>query len=203
MSYDPATETTGTFPGLPAGVGLRAVNTFGAQTGQLYVPPQSGVFTVTESVFNNGPEAVTIEAISILSPTDQENIVRGEPAWPLIPAGPRLMRPVVLPLRPAGPVRWRLQTIGSAVKKPWNGNSVVGVSLSPRQGLVLGIPLRMSAACYTQGGWGGLDTFYVKERFLSFTHWAAVKFQPWLIMHEPASPGEPAKDLVCPAGATR
>jgi hypothetical protein len=60
-------------------------------------------------------------------------------------------------------------------------------------------------------GRGGNDVFYVKERFLFFTHWVPVQVQsPW-ILHSPADPGnsgpcpasqpiqEPAKDLVCPA----
>jgi hypothetical protein len=76
------------FPGLPSGTGLRSVNTFGEQTGQLYVPPQAGVFTVTESIANNGPKPVTIEAVSILSPQAQANAADGESPWPLVPAGP-------------------------------------------------------------------------------------------------------------------
>ena len=51
------------------------------------------------------------------------------------------------------------------------------------------------------------DVFYVKERFLFFTHWVAVHFQPSLIMHSVSPPGgpgaEPARDLVCPAGITK
>src|SRR5262245_22559215 len=43
------------FQGLPDGTGVRDVNTFGSQTGQVYVPPQAGVFTVMESIYNNGP----------------------------------------------------------------------------------------------------------------------------------------------------
>ncbi len=54
------------FPGLPAGVGLRDVNTFGLSNGDLYVPPQRGVFTLTESIQNSGPLAVTIEAVTVI-----------------------------------------------------------------------------------------------------------------------------------------
>jgi hypothetical protein len=39
--------------------------------------------------------------------------------------------------------------------------------------------------------------FYVKERFLFFTHWVAIKFQPSLLLHQPSYPNEPAKDLIC------
>jgi hypothetical protein len=45
----------GTLPGLPAGTGVGQVNTFGALTGQTDIPPQSGVFTITESIYNTGP----------------------------------------------------------------------------------------------------------------------------------------------------
>jgi hypothetical protein len=68
----------------------------------------------------------------------------------------------------------------------------------------LGIPLKMSSPCYTQGSWTGIDTFYVKERFGIFTHWVAVQFRPSLIMRQPKSPGaEPAQDIVCPTGTTK
>jgi hypothetical protein len=70
----------GAFPGLPAGTGIRAVNTFGGATGETYVPPQRGVFTLTESIQNTGPRTVTILAVSILSPQDQ---VSGIAPWPL------------------------------------------------------------------------------------------------------------------------
>ena len=51
----------GNFPGMPAGKGIRDVNTFGGATGQTYVPPQSGVFTITESIYNPGPEPASDE----------------------------------------------------------------------------------------------------------------------------------------------
>ncbi|HEY6297758.1 MAG TPA: hypothetical protein VIX15_19045, partial [Streptosporangiaceae bacterium] len=37
----------GAYPGMPAGVGIRAVNTFGEQVGQTLIPPQHGTFTLT------------------------------------------------------------------------------------------------------------------------------------------------------------
>lgn len=46
-TYQPvqfAAESGAGFPGLPTGTGLRTVNTFGAEPGQMYVPPQRGVF---------------------------------------------------------------------------------------------------------------------------------------------------------------
>lgn len=155
------------------------------------MPPQAGVFTVMESIYNEGPEPVTIEAISILSPQNQAYAAAGEPPWPVTPAGP---------------VRWTLQIEGLPQAGPASGRSVAGVTLPPGQGLTLGIPLRLSrgGVCYTTGGWVSIDTFYVKERFGPFAHWVTVQFPRPLTMHEPAAPGsEPAKDLTCPPGVTR
>jgi hypothetical protein len=173
----------GTFPGLPAGVGIRAVNTFGGTTGQTYIPPQSGIFTITESIFNPGPEPVIIEAVSILSPQQQAQAAAGIAPWPLTPAGP---------------VHWMLQYPSPHRSGPVSGASVAGVSLAPGQGLTLGIPLRMPSACYITGSWSGIDTFYVKDRFLAFTHWVAVQVQSPLLLRQPDDAGVPAQDLTCP-----
>jgi hypothetical protein len=176
------------FPDLPGGTGLRSVNTFGEHTGQLYVPPQAGVFTVTESIYNNGPKPVTIEAVSILSPPDQAIAAEGGSPWPLVPAGP---------------VHWTLQIQGLPHAGPGRGTSVAGVTLRPHQGLLLGFPLRLSdgGACFISGGWTGVDTFYVKERFGPFTHWVTVQFPEPLTMHEPPTSGQ-KRDLTCPSGVS-
>ena len=173
----------GDYPGLPAGTGIRFVNTFGSATGQIYVPPQSGVFTITESIYNPGPEPVTIEAVSTLSPQQQAQAAAGTAPWPIIPAGP---------------VHWMLEGHGPHQPGPYSGTSVAGVSLAPGQDITLGIPLRMTSACYITGSWTGIDTFYVKDRFLAFTHWAAVQIQAPLVLRQPNAPGVPAKDLTCP-----
>src|SRR5690242_20375960 len=77
----------------------------------------------------------------------------------------------------------------------------------PGRSMSLGILLQMSGICYDPAGWTHVDVFYVKERFLFFTHWVAVHFQPSLIMHSVSPPGgpgaEPARDLVCPAGISK
>jgi hypothetical protein len=186
----------GAFPGLPAGTGIRAVNTFGGATGETYVPPQRGVFTLTESIQNTGPQTVTILAVSILSPQDQ---VSGRAPWPLTPAGTaRWMMPAY-----GGPHQHTASTSGSFA---------TSVSLAPGEFLYVGIPLRMSGRCYDPNGWIGNDVFYVKERFLFFIHRVPVQVQsPW-IRHSPADPGSsspyppsqpvqgPAQDLICPAG---
>ena len=179
----------GDFPGLPHGTGLRSVNTFAGATGEIYVPPQSGAFSVIPSIYNDGPLSVTIEAVSILSPQQQADASRGDAPWPLLPAGP---------------VRWAFQYTGPGRPDLPSGRSVAGVSLPSGQGMSLGIPLRLSGVCRDRTGWTGTDVFYVKERFGFFTHWVAIHFQPSLIMHEPSPPSgpgaEPAQDLVCPAG---
>jgi hypothetical protein len=173
----------GSLPGLPAGIGIRQVNTFGIATGQTYIPPQGGIFTITESIYNTGPEPVTIEAVSILSPQQQVDAASGSPAWPLIPAGP---------------VHWMLQYSTPRQPDLLSGTSVVGVSLAPGQGLRLGFPLRMPSACYITNSWSTIDTFYVKERFLAFTHWVAVQVQSPLLLRQPDAPGVPKEDLTCP-----
>lgn len=179
------------FPGLPDGTGVRHVNTFGSQTGQVYVPPQAGVFTVMESIYNNGPKPVTIEAVSILSPQKQAYAAAGNAPWPVVPAGP---------------VQWALQIQGLPHVGPASGRSVAGVTVPPGQGLTLGIPLRLSygGVCYVAGGWASLDTFYVKERFGPFTHWVTVQFPEPLSMRGPESRGAlQAKDRVCLAGQAK
>ena len=87
-------ESGAGFPGLPTGTGIHFVNTFGGQQGELYVPPQAGVFTLKVSVYNTGPETVTIEAISILSPQEQASEAQGISPWPLTPAGQALWVPL-------------------------------------------------------------------------------------------------------------
>jgi hypothetical protein len=178
-------EYGGVYPGLPAGH-LQFVNHFGLDTGQAYAPPQAGVFTLVESLANDGPQPVRIEAVSILSPQQQANAADGTPAFPVTPAGA---------------VRWRLEDSGFGQTDPVSGNSVVGHSLAPGQPIVVAIPLRQSGRCYDPNGWQQIDAFYVKERFGPFTHWVAVPLTAPLLLHTPSDPGnpEPARDLFCPA----
>ncbi len=181
------------FPGLPAVTGLRLVNTFGGAAGEMYVPPQHGVFHLTGSIVNTGPQTVTILAVSILSPQQQaEDTQSGLAPWPLTSAGT---------------VRWL--RLGPA-HAPSLGSFPSSVSLAPDQVIDVGIPLRMSGRCYDPNGYFGDSTFYVEERFLLFTHWVAVQFPLQWIFHSPADPVNgstsasaihqlPAKDLICPA----
>ena len=65
----------------------------------------------------------------------------------------------------------------------------------------------MSGICYDPNGWMSVDSIYVKERYLGFTHWVTVPLQMPLLVNNPSNPGgpaaEPAQDLVCPAGTSK
>jgi hypothetical protein len=174
------------YPGMPSGTGLRFVNNFlHVSNGDTYIPPQRGVFTVTESFGNSGPEAVTIETVTILSPQQQTEEAQGQPPWPLTPAGA---------------VHWRDEGAGPGLTAPTSGNSVVGLTLAPGQDIAIGIPLRISEPCYEPDSSTGADAFYVKVRYLSFTHWVAIPFQAPLLLQQPfPASRQPAKDFVCPS----
>jgi hypothetical protein len=172
----------GTLPGMPAAKDVQTVNTFGNDQGETYVPPQLGVFTITETIQNTGPESVTIEAVSILSPAEQDNQAQG-----ILPS----------PLTPAGPVRW--QDMIPHQQAPVSGNSVAGLSLRPGQDIYVSIPVRLSGTCYDKQSFDTTDALYVKERFLSFTHWVAITFDvPYIFRHPSPPGGEPAGNLTCP-----
>jgi hypothetical protein len=95
---------------MPSGTGLRIVNNFlNVTNGDTYIPPQRGVFTITESFENSGPEAVTIEAVTILSPQERTEETQGEP---------------LSPLTPAGTVHWRDEDAGPGLTPPASGVSV-------------------------------------------------------------------------------
>jgi hypothetical protein len=161
----------GSLPGLPTGVGLRDVNVFGMSNGDVYVPPQRGIFTVTESIQNSGSLAVTIEAVTLIRP-GQTRIS----TWPLRTAGQAMYLPEYGP-------------------RPAMGRRVAGLSLRPGQAIVVGIPARLRSACYVPNGWTGVNVFYVKERFLFFTHWVAIPLGTPLIFHEPEAD---APGMACP-----
>jgi hypothetical protein len=169
-------ESGGAFPGLPTG-DFRSVNTYGYQTGQDYLPPQLGAFTVVESITNTGPEAVSIVAVSMEDPLQS---AVGVPPWPLTPAGPVL------------------GTLEQFTAAPVPVHKVAGFSLAPGQMIRIAIPVRLSGTCYDKGSWSVVTDFYVEERFLTFTHWVTVAMPIPLMFRQPASPGsEPVKDLTC------
>lgn len=171
---------------MPSGTGLRTVNNFlNVSNGDTYIPPQRGVFAVTESFGNSGPEAVTIEAVTILSPQEQTQETKDEP---------------LSPLASAGTVHWRDEDAGPGLTPPTSGTSVVGLTLAPGQDIVIGIPLRINGPCYEPGSSTEVDAFYVKVRYLSFTHWVAVPFQAPMLLEQPVPAGQqPANALVCPS----
>jgi hypothetical protein len=173
-------EWGGGLAGLPAGTGLRAVNTFGSQTGEIYVPPQIGAFTQVESIANTGPEAVTIVAVSIVSPQDQVTIANGPPPSPLLPTGQVL------------------GAIETFTRVPDTIRVAAGLSLGPGQVMRIWIPMRLNGTCYVPQSWTEVDNFYVEERYLTFTHWVAVPLGIPLMFLYPEYPGQvPAKDLTC------
>src|ERR1700689_5690821 len=121
-----------------------------------------------------------MEAVTILSPEQQAEETKGEPPWPLTPAGA---------------VHWRDELAGPGVNPPTSGTSVVGLALAPGQDIVIGIPLRISGPCFEPDSSTGAEAYYVKVRYLSFTHWVAVPFQAPLLLRQPSEAGQrPAKD---------
>ena len=117
----------GDFPGLPHGTGLRSVNAFAGATGEIYVPQQSGAFSVIPSIANNGPLAVTVEAVPILSPQQQANVGHGVAPFRLVPAAP---------------VRWAFEYTSPGQPDLPSGRSVTGISLPPDQGCLSGFRCR-------------------------------------------------------------
>jgi hypothetical protein len=164
----------GVFPGLPtgAGSGVREVNTFELQRGELYVPPTAGVFTDTESVLNSGPRAVTIEAVTLSAPSTS-------PPWPLAPAGRVLYMPETGP--------------GNRT----SGRPVHGLSLAPNQDVFIGMPVMPTYRCYATGKWTTLSYFYVEERSSVFVRWAAIPLPVPILMHEPV-PKSTSPGTECP-----
>ena len=165
----------GTFPGLPAGSPGRPVNSCGGLTPGSCIPAQRGVFTIVESIQNTGPNAVTIEAVSMTHP------VPHAPSWPLVAAGHVLYMP-------------EYYTRGQRVWKA--GRPFRGLSLAPAQDITVDIPVRMARACYVRSSVITLNVFYVEERFLTFTQWVALPLGAPIMMREPEGPGGPG--VVCP-----
>ncbi|MGO9910669.1 MAG: hypothetical protein ACLPQS_05860 [Acidimicrobiales bacterium] len=162
----------GTFPGLPTAKGMRTVNNFGVWPGDTYIPPQAGAFTISESVVNRGPYAVTIEAVTI--------------------AGPNSFASDQWPVRSVGAVRY----YSMSGRTPSTGRSVRGLVLGPNSDVYIGLPVRFVSAC-TEGGFTELDQFYVQERYLIFTHWVAIPFGQPIMMKSPAMPNQSGAGIVC------
>jgi hypothetical protein len=174
--------SAGDFPGLPAGAG-QPVNDFGAAQGDVYVAPRSAAFTIIEGITNSGPEAVTIEAVSIVAPGEQRLF-----PWPLTNAGR---------------VEWALEeqsnpplprsVAACSYSAPCR---VSDLSLAPQESIALAIPVRLVDSCYENNGWTGSGSFYVEERFGPFTHWVQVQDGVPYIFKEP-EPAGTGPDTVC------
>ena len=70
-----------TYPGLPAGQGIRTVNTFGGIRQDLYIPPQRGTFYLFADIMNGGSRAVIVENVfmpygSALTPAGRARYAR-------------------------------------------------------------------------------------------------------------------------------
>ena len=79
------------------------------------------------------------------------------------------------------------------------GRPVAGLSVKPGRGgdIFLGIPVR-TPACYVAGGFSTMDSFYVKERFLTFTKWIAIPLmQPILIHGVGEFANKPSPGAIC------
>jgi hypothetical protein len=146
----------GAGPAVSGGSGVRNVNTFGASTGDIYIPPQKGPFTIWVNIGNSGPEAVTIEAVRVGNP------------WPLIPAG-----------------AMRYQLPDSFASRPFKSYRLAAGG-HPGSGVMIGIPVRTDSHCYANNSWVHIDSVSVEERFLIFTHWVSIPLMNPLILHAPA-----------------
>jgi hypothetical protein len=145
------------FPGLPGGVRPRPVNNFGNLPGQLYLPPQRGVMTLSVVLRNNGPLAVRIKSVSI----DPYLPIAGEPLYQeLIPD---------------------VGGMFSAVRGPVNG-----ITLRSGETIVIGIPVHVRPCVSKQATpYLMASSFVVTERFLVFTHTAEVSIGPAPLIWQP------------------
>jgi hypothetical protein len=165
------------FPGLPSGAGVQVVNNFGLPGGgDYYVPPQRGVFSFGATIVNNGSRSVTIEGVTLSGSSG----------------------PGFNPVQLAGPIRYTTDMSQLLTPRTY---VLRDVTLRPGQGIFIGIPLR-TWPCGGTNGWTLMPSFYVKERFLFFTHTVAF---PWtenggrLIMRIPGGkPGD--ANTVCAPG---
>jgi hypothetical protein len=167
--------SAGDFPGVPVGAG-RLVNNFGGQQGAIYVAPRRGAFTIIESITNTGPKPVTIEAVSVVAPGEQQLF-----PWPL---------------NGSGLVKWALEEQlnpplprGVAACSDFAPCQLSRLSLASQESIELAIPVRFVDSCYESNGWTGTDSFYVEERFGPFTHWVKVADGVPYLFQEPEPAG--------------
>ncbi len=159
---------------VPVGVGIRPVNQFGDYRYDYYVPPQRGIFTFVISIRNNGSRPVIIEGLRVDA----------------------------LAVRLAEPVRYTtaFYTGNAPVSNQLPSGSPVlhDVTLGAGKSIAVAIAMRTAQCASRNAGWTSIQSFFVKERFLFFTHTVAL---PWsmdggaLIMHVPG--GRPGPGAIC------
>jgi hypothetical protein len=149
--YQPLQRGNGgaaSFPGLRTGAGIRWVSQYIPNGPYLYVPAQRGTFALAASVVNRGSFPVTIVGES------------QAPGSPFTAAGPaRYLTDAAMLANLSPPPRYLLRDI----------------TLAPGQGIMIGMPLRITY-CANRRGYVGEDVFLVTERYLWFTHTVPVPF---------------------------
>lgn len=156
----------------------RQVNDHQPMIGQQYLPPQpaasGGVYV---SIANNGPLPVTIEAASLNAPSAQGPIDRQSE-----------------PLRDAGPATYWPAT----GQRTGPGRPLAGLVLRPGQHVVVRLPVRTAGCWMPANGYTVMNSFWVTEKFLAWTHVVPIWWtdptapsQGAIISHdpEPASQG--------------
>lgn len=132
----------------PTGSNVRPVNTFGYYREDFYLAPQRGTATFFVTIENWASRPVLIEAVNI-----------GQ-TWNTVTL--------------AGPVRYSRRSPEGQFMPP-HSPVLRDVTLGPKQTIFIEIPLR-THPCAINSGWEYDPSFYVKERFLFFTHTVAL---PW------------------------
>lgn len=159
--------------GLTGHIVSRRVNNFPPMDGQTYVPPQkaaNGAYYV--SLTNTGPYPVTIESATLNNPRYE--------------AAPDRR---AQPLRDSGHATyWPLAGQPGAGK----GTPLHGAQLRPGQYIVIRLPVTTAGCWMTSGGYSILSTFWVKEKFLIWTHLVQIwwtspydQSEDAIIAHEP------------------
>jgi hypothetical protein len=134
-------------PGLPAGQGIREINTFGGLHEDFYVPPQRGTFWLLVVVKNEGPEAVTIKSIRV---------------------------PPYSPLWMAGTARYAFPSSApGAPGIPAPTHPLRDLRFGPGQAIFAALPVR-TTPCGNLYGWDDVPSFDVTFRFGPFTRTVAM-----------------------------